>query len=96
MDPDAKRDAQARLKRITGQVQGIQRMVDGDRYCLDVLSQIAAVRSALDALGIELLSHHVQHCVTGGPKAHPHPQAKGMSTPELTAELRKALDRFLR
>ena len=94
VDPDAKRQAQARLKRISGQVQGIQRMVDEDRYCLDVLSQIAAVRSALDALGAELLSHHLEHCVTGGPEAHP--QAKGMSSEELTAELRKALDRFLR
>ena len=89
MDADAKRQTQARLKRISGQVQGIQRMVDEGRYCLDVLSQIAAVRSALDALGVELLSHHVEHCATGDLEAHP--QAKGMSTEELTAELRKAL-----
>jgi CsoR family transcriptional regulator, copper-sensing transcriptional repressor len=94
MDAGTRRKLQARLKRVSGQVQGIQRMIDEDRYCLDVLSQIAAVRSALDALGVELLSNHVEHCVTGGPEAHP--QAKGMSTGELTAELRTALDRFLR
>jgi len=94
VDADSKRKIRARLRRVSGQVQGIQRMVDEDRYCLDVLSQIAAVRSALDALGVELLSNHVEHCVTGGPEAHP--QAKGMSSEELTAELRTALDRFLR
>ena len=48
-----------RLKRIAGQVAGIQRMVDEERYCVDILTQIAAVRSALDSVGVELLTEHV-------------------------------------
>jgi DNA-binding FrmR family transcriptional regulator len=53
----------ARLKRIAGQVAGIQRMVDEDRYCVDVLLQIAAVRAALDQAGKLLLGAHVETCV---------------------------------
>ena len=52
-----------RLRRIEGQVRGVARMVDEDRYCIDVLTQLAAVRSALDALGLELLEHHLYGCV---------------------------------
>ncbi len=53
----------ARLKRIEGQVRGIAQMVEDDRYCVDVLTQIAAVQSALRAVGKELLRHHLKHCV---------------------------------
>jgi CsoR family transcriptional regulator, copper-sensing transcriptional repressor len=52
-----------RLHRVEGQVRGIERMVDGDRYCIDVLTQIAAVKTALESIGYELLSDHVSHCV---------------------------------
>ena len=52
-----------RLHRIEGQVRGIERMVDEDRYCIDVLTQIAAVSKALDALALEVLDAHVRHCV---------------------------------
>lgn len=52
-----------RLSRIGGQVDGIARMVADDRYCVDVLTQIAAVRSALDALGLQLLQDHAHGCV---------------------------------
>jgi DNA-binding FrmR family transcriptional regulator len=52
-----------RLHRVEGQVRGIERMVDEDRYCIDVLTQIAAVRTALESIGYELLSDHVSHCV---------------------------------
>ena len=52
-----------RLHRIEGQVRGIERMVDDDRYCVDILTQIAAVRTALDSLGLEVLEDHVTHCV---------------------------------
>ncbi|HEU0335905.1 MAG TPA: metal-sensitive transcriptional regulator [Gaiellaceae bacterium] len=52
-----------RLHRVEGQVRGIERMVDDDRYCIDVLTQIAAVRTALESIGYELLSDHVSHCV---------------------------------
>ena len=52
-----------RLHRIEGQVRGIERMVDDDRYCIDILTQVAAVRTALESLGLEVLEDHVNHCV---------------------------------
>lgn len=54
----------SRLKKIAGQVTGIQRMVEDDRYCVDVLNQIAAVEAALDRVGHLLLANHVETCVT--------------------------------
>jgi DNA-binding FrmR family transcriptional regulator len=54
---------QARLARIEGQVRGIQRMVDEDRYCIDVLTQVAAIKAALDKVALALLDDHVSHCV---------------------------------
>ena len=63
-----------RVARIEGQIRGIGRMIDEDRYCIDILTQLAAVQSALDALGLELLEHHlhgcVQHAVRSGDGAH--------------------------
>lgn len=53
-----------RLKRIEGQVRGIQRMVEEDRYCVDVLVQISAIDAALKKVGYSLLEHHTKHCVT--------------------------------
>ena len=52
-----------RLHRIEGQVRGIERMVDEDRYCIDILTQVGAVRTALESLGLEILEDHVSHCV---------------------------------
>lgn len=63
MDAETKRKARNRLKRIAGQVEGIRRMVEEDRYCVDVLLQVAAVRSALDQLGKLVLGSHVETCV---------------------------------
>src|SRR4051794_4710776 len=54
-----------RLHRIEGQVRGIERMVEDDRYCIDILTQIAAVNTALDALAFKMLEEHVRHCVSG-------------------------------
>ncbi len=85
-----------RLKRIAGQVAGLQKMVEDDRYCVDVLTQVAAVRSALDSLGIELLSDHVEHCVAGHAEGNGHGKAKGRSKDALIKEIRQTLDRFLR
>lgn len=53
----------ARVKRIAGQVDGVARMIDEERYCIDVLTQIAAIRSALDALGLQLLHEHAHGCL---------------------------------
>ena len=58
-----------RLNRIEGQVRGISRMVDGDAYCIDVLTQIGAVKSAIDQVGIRLLGDHIKHCVTDSVRA---------------------------
>ncbi len=58
----------ARLKRIEGQVRGIAQMVEQDRYCVDVLTQIAAAQSALRSVGKEMLRHHLKHCVADAAK----------------------------
>ena len=59
-----KDDLQRRLRRVEGQVQGLQRMVDQDRYCIDVLTQIAAATKALQSVAVGLLEDHLRHCVT--------------------------------
>ncbi|HET6907785.1 MAG TPA: metal-sensitive transcriptional regulator [Mycobacteriales bacterium] len=69
-----KEQVQKRLRRIEGQVRGLQRMVDEDQYCIDVLTQISATTRALQAVALELLEDHLGHCVThaieaGGPDA---------------------------
>jgi DNA-binding FrmR family transcriptional regulator len=56
-----------RLRRVEGQVRGIERMVEDERYCIDVLTQISAVQAALDKVALGLLDEHARHCVTGGP-----------------------------
>jgi CsoR family transcriptional regulator, copper-sensing transcriptional repressor len=61
-DP-VKKSATARLRRIEGQVRGIQRMVDEDRYCIDVLNQVEAVKAALKKVEDEILKDHIEHCV---------------------------------
>ena len=58
-----------RLNRIEGQVRGISRMVSEDTYCIDVLTQIGAVKSALDQVGLRLLEEHIKHCVTDSVRA---------------------------
>jgi CsoR family transcriptional regulator, copper-sensing transcriptional repressor len=60
----AKKDLQDRLRRIEGQVRGLQRMVDEDTYCIDVLTQVSSAVAALRAVGMGLLDGHVRHCVT--------------------------------
>ena len=64
--PPVHRDAAdllKRLNRISGQVDGVARMISEDRYCIDILTQLAAIRSALDALGLKLLHDHAQGCL---------------------------------
>jgi DNA-binding FrmR family transcriptional regulator len=64
VDPDAKARNLTRLRRIEGQVRGLQKMVEDDRYCADILTQIAAVHEALRAVGRELMRNHLKHCAT--------------------------------
>jgi DNA-binding FrmR family transcriptional regulator len=74
VDPDIKARNLNRLRRIEGQVRGLQRMVEGDRYCADILVQLSSVQEALRAVGRELLRNHLRHCAsqairTGGDEA---------------------------
>jgi DNA-binding FrmR family transcriptional regulator len=77
-----------RLKRIEGQVRGIEGMVEDDRYCIDVITQISAVQAALDKVALGLLDGHARHCVVDG-------HAEG-SPGELTDELMAAVGRLMR
>jgi CsoR family transcriptional regulator, copper-sensing transcriptional repressor len=84
-----KENLQKRLRRIEGQVRGLQRMVDEEVYCIDVLTQIASVVSALEKVGTILLKDHVEHCVRGSIE-------KSEDTDEKIEELTAAVERFLR
>jgi DNA-binding FrmR family transcriptional regulator len=84
-----KEKIQNRLRRIEGQVRGLQRMVDEEAYCVDVLTQIGSVVSALEKVGAILLKDHVEHCVRESIK-------KGEGADEKIQELTDAVERFLR
>jgi DNA-binding FrmR family transcriptional regulator len=76
-----------RLRRIEGQVRGVEKMVEEDRYCIDVVTQVTAIESALDKVALELLEDHANHCVIGGEPAQQE---------ERTEELMGAVRRLLR
>jgi CsoR family transcriptional regulator, copper-sensing transcriptional repressor len=78
----------ARLRRIEGQIGGLERMVADDRYCIDVLTQISAVQAALDKVALGLVDGHVQHCVLGAENEE--------LRDERTAELMGAVGRLMR
>ena len=78
-----------RLHRIEGQVRGIERMVEEDRYCIDVLTQIAAVSTALESLALKLLDKHVDHCVAAALASGDQDEAG-----QKAAELLEAVRRF--
>lgn len=96
MNEPTRKKTKARLNRIAGQVTGIGRMIDEDRYCVEILDQIAAVRSALDSLGVELLSNHVECCIVGHGTGSEHEHAKPMTREALLQEMQTALSRFLK
>jgi CsoR family transcriptional regulator, copper-sensing transcriptional repressor len=79
---------QTRLRRIEGQVRGIGRMVEEDRYCIDVLTQISAIQAALDKVALGLLDGHVRHCVTEATQ-------EGRAD-EMTSELMASVGRLMR
>jgi CsoR family transcriptional regulator, copper-sensing transcriptional repressor len=76
-----------RLRRIEGQVRGIQGMVEDDRYCIDVITQISAVQAALDKVALGLLDEHARHCVIDGPDGEKDAR---------TGELMSAVGRLMR
>ena len=71
VDPEAKARNVKRLRRIEGQVRGLQKMVDDDRYCADIMIQISSVHEALRSVGRELMRNHLKHCATAAIKAGP-------------------------
>ena len=80
-----------RLHRIEGQVRGIERMVDEDRYCIDVLTQISAVNTPLESLAFRILDDHVRHCVAGAMTS-----GDEFAAHDKTEELLAAVHRFSR
>lgn len=89
MKPETREQAGRRLRKIAGQVAALERMVDEDRYCVDVLLQIAAVRGALDKVGKLLLEGHVETCVT-----HAIRSGRAADRDEKLAELIEVFSRF--
>jgi DNA-binding FrmR family transcriptional regulator len=80
-----------RLHRIEGQVRGIERMVEDDRYCIDILTQVAAVNTALESLAFKVLDEHVNHCVSDALSSGDPKEAAAKSK-----ELMEAVQRFAR
>ena len=80
-----------RLHRIEGQVRGVERMVEDERYCIDILTQISAVSTALESLALQILDAHVKHCVTDAIASGDRAAAA-----EKTQELLAAVERFAR
>ena len=79
-----------RLRRIEGQVRGLQRMVEEDQYCIDVLTQISASTKALQAVAVELLGEHLGHCVAGAI------EAGGPEAEEKVREATAAIERLVK
>lgn len=69
VDPDVRERNLKRLRRIEGQVRGLQRMVESDRYCADIMMQVSSVQEALRAVGRELMRNHLKHCATSAIRA---------------------------
>ena len=91
MTPEHKTATLKRLNRIEGQVRGIEGMVLDDRYCIDILTQISAVSTALESLALEILDDHVTHCVAGALASGDEEDAAAK-----TEELLAAVHRFAR
>lgn len=96
MNADQTKKIKSRVNRISGQINGIGKMIDDDRYCLEILDQISAARSALDALGVELLTNHLRCCVIGHGTGSEHECAKPLNQEQLLQEVQSTLSRFLK
>jgi DNA-binding FrmR family transcriptional regulator len=84
---DNKQAVLNRLRRVSGQVGGVERMVEEERYCIDILTQVSAIQAALDKVALELLDDHARHCVVGATEANRE---------EKTAEMMGAVGRLIR
>jgi DNA-binding FrmR family transcriptional regulator len=87
---DHKDEVQKRLRRIEGQIRGLQRMVDEDVYCIDVLTQVSAATKALQSVALELLGDHLSHCV------HDAVAKGGADAEETVREAQAAIERLVR
>ena len=88
IDDAMKRDLESRLRRIKGQVDGIQAMVADERYCIDILNQITAVRRALDKVALKVMGSHMESCVSEAVRSHDGRQK--------IKELMNTIDHFVR
>ena len=86
MQSATKESVRKRLNRVEGQVRGIAKMVEADRYCIDVVTQITAVQAALDKVSLGLLEDHAHHCVIGG-----EPEVQVERTEELMGVVRRLM-----
>jgi DNA-binding FrmR family transcriptional regulator len=88
-------DAKRRLARIGGQVAGLQKMVEEERYCVDILTQVSALRAALDQFGVLVLGQHIEGCVYGSGAEEANPMDYNTKDARM-AEVRTTLNRFLK
>jgi DNA-binding FrmR family transcriptional regulator len=85
---ESKEKVKNRLRRISGQIGGIERMVEEERYCIDILTQISAAQAAIDKVALALLDEHTRHCVVGAESAEAREQK--------TEEMMEAVGRLLK
>lgn len=85
---DNKPALRKRLKRIEGQVRGIANMVEEDKYCIDILTQVGAAKAALDKVALELLRDHARHCLSN---EHTHASSRGDKADELVGAIGRML-----
>ena len=88
---DQKDDLSKRLRRIEGQIRGLQRMVDSDAYCIDVLTQVAAATKALQSVAVNLLDEHLRHCVAGAVQSD-----DATETDRIITEASRAIERLVK
>jgi DNA-binding FrmR family transcriptional regulator len=88
---DHKDDLSKRLRRIEGQIRGLQRMVESDAYCIDVLTQVAAATKALQSVAVNLLDEHLRHCVAGAVQSD-----DATETDRIITEASRAIERLVK
>jgi DNA-binding FrmR family transcriptional regulator len=88
---ESKNDILKRLRRVEGQIRGLQRMVDSDQYCIDILTQISAATKALQSVALALLDEHLRHCVAGATRSGDEGEANRIIT-----EANQAIERLVR
>jgi DNA-binding FrmR family transcriptional regulator len=88
---DDKPAVMARLKRVEGQIRGLQRMVDDDTYCIDVLTQLSAATRALQSVAVQLLDDHLRHCVT-----HAVQSDDAVESDRIITEASRAIERLVK